>query len=80
MTDLGQKEHHQEHEMAKELGFKVLSQNELCQTLEEVEAFHKKWLKEREKLPFQIDGIVVITDVVACSPGNLEWWAKRLEE
>lgn len=61
-TDIGQKAHHQEHEMAKDLGFKVIKENRLFQTLEEVESFCKEIEKKREKLPYQIDGIVVVID------------------
>lgn len=62
VTDIGQKEHHQEHEIAKDLGFKIVSYNRLCSDLEEVEKFKKHWEKEKSKLPYWIDGIVVVVD------------------
>jgi len=60
VSEIGQTTHEQEHEIAKSLGFPVISQNKLCKNLEEVESFHKKWEKEKEKLSFGIDGVVVV--------------------
>lgn len=60
MSEIGQTTHEDEHEIAKSLGFPVISQNKLCQNLDEVEDFHKKWEKEKDKLPFGIDGVVVV--------------------
>ena len=48
------------HEILKELGFKTVEQNRVCKNLDEVEKFKEKIEKEREKLPFQIDGVVVL--------------------
>ena len=42
----------------KELGFKVNSQNTLCNTLEEVEELYQYWLEARHQLPYQTDGLV----------------------
>ena len=59
-TDLGQRIHQEEHIMAQLLGFRV---NPLCQyakNLKEIFAYHEKMYRIREKLPFEIDGIVVI--------------------
>lgn len=61
-TDLDQKYHHEEHEMMKELGFRIIKENKLCHTLNEVEKFKNYTEKKREKLDFQIDGIVVVID------------------
>jgi len=61
-TDLGQKAHHQEHQMAKDLGFKVIGRNKICRSLKEVEEFKEKIEKERKRLSYQIDGIVVVVD------------------
>jgi len=60
VSEIGQTTHEQEHEIAKSLGFPVISQNKLCKNIEEVESFHEKWEKEKEKLPFGIDGVVVV--------------------
>lgn len=45
--------------LTKMLGFKILPYNVLCRDLSEVFAFHKKWEKGKEKLDFNIDGVVV---------------------
>ncbi len=49
----------QADKLAKMLGFKIVSHNNLCQNLEEVFAFHKYWEKNKDKLDFNIDGVVV---------------------
>jgi len=61
-TNIGQKYHHEEHEILKDLGFPILKENKLCTSLKQVEAFKEKTEKRREKLDFQIDGIVVVID------------------
>lgn len=61
-TNLGQKFHHQEHEILKDLGFRVLKENKLCKSLNKVERFKQSIEKKRDKLDFQIDGIVVVVD------------------
>jgi len=62
ITDLKQTSHHQEHELAKELGFKVINKNKLCNDLKAVEKVVKQVEKDRAKLPYQIDGLVIIVD------------------
>ncbi len=59
-TDLAQETHEQEHIIAKKLGFRVNPLCSYCPDLKAVFAYHKKMQKMREKLPFEIDGIVVI--------------------
>ncbi len=44
---------------AESYGFKIPKTAQLCGSLEEVLAFIDYWDKERKKLPFEIDGIVV---------------------
>src|SRR3989344_8084545 len=58
-TDLGQTTHEQEHAILKQLGFKTNPHNRFCKDLEEVQAFRDHWESERERLPYEIDGIVV---------------------
>ena len=41
------------------LGFKTLKQNRVCSNLKEVFSFYNKIEKNRDSLPFQIDGVVV---------------------
>ncbi|MDX9779380.1 MAG: NAD-dependent DNA ligase LigA [Patescibacteria group bacterium] len=45
--------------LAALLGFKKLEHNRLCVTLDEVFALKNNWEKNKEKLPFFIDGLVV---------------------
>lgn len=60
ITDLGQKTHAEEHAKLKDLGFKTNPHNKAAKNLEEVFEFHDYWAKHRDKLPYEIDGIVVI--------------------
>ncbi len=60
--DFELKTHEEKHQFLKELGLKVHFGNKKAENLEEIFAFHKKISKEREKLPFEIDGIVVIVN------------------
>jgi DNA ligase (NAD+) len=60
VSDLGQKTHFQEHKILHALGFKTNNKySRYCKTLKEVIDFREYWLKNREKLPYEIDGIVV---------------------
>lgn len=54
----GIKTHHGEHEFARLLGFKVNPHDRPCQNLEEVLRYHRRFEKERAKLPYWIDGVV----------------------
>jgi DNA ligase (NAD+) len=60
LTDFGQKTHEDKHKILKDLGFKTNKHNKCCKNLEEVFHFREHWIKEREKLDYEIDGIVVI--------------------
>jgi DNA ligase (NAD+) len=62
VSNLGQKLHEEEHEMLKELGFKTNPHNRHAATLEEVFEFHRYWAAHRDRLPYEIDGIVVIVN------------------
>jgi len=64
VTDLGQNMHHEEHALAKFLGFKTIGQNKFCRDLKAVTEFHHNLAAEREKLPFEIDGVVVAVDKI----------------
>jgi len=55
--------HHLEHEELEELGFKANTKlNKLASSLEEVLRYREKIIAKRDKLPYQIDGIVVQVD------------------
>jgi len=61
ITDLGQKTHHQEHQTTRSLGFKS-DKGKYCSNLKEVVRFWEGIEQKREKLGYQIDGIVVRVD------------------
>ncbi len=61
ISDLGQQTHHEEHQTLEILGFKTNNKfSKYCKDLKEVFKFHEYWYKNREKLPYEIDGIVVM--------------------
>lgn len=62
ITDLGQTTHEEKHKILKALGFKTNKHNKYCKSLEEVLNFREHWIKEREKLDYEIDGVVVIVN------------------
>ena len=62
ITDLGQKTHEEEHEILKKLGFKTNSHNKFCSTLKEVQEFRDYWEEHRDKLNYEVDGIVIIAN------------------
>ncbi len=61
-TDLGQRTHEEEHQIMARLGFKVIPHNKYCQNLEEVIKFQNHIGRLREKLPYNIDGLVVVVN------------------
>lgn len=54
--------HAESHQILSELGFKTIKENQHCKNIEEIEKFKKHIEKEREKLPFQIDGTVILVN------------------
>ncbi len=62
VSDLGQTTHEEEHLILKCLGFKTNPHTKKCLSLKEVIEFRNYWEKNREKLTFEIDGIVVIVN------------------
>ena len=63
VTDHGQTTHEEEHKFLDTVGFKTNNlHSRYCKTLDDVFAFHEYWYKNREKLPYEIDGIVVIVN------------------
>jgi len=60
ISDFGQESHEEEHKILHTLGFKTNNKySKYCKNLEEVFEFHDYWLKNREELPYEIDGLVV---------------------
>ncbi len=62
VTDLGQKVHEEEHIILKALGFKTNPHNKLVHALNDVYSFRNYWDEHREKLAYEIDGVVVIAN------------------
>src|SRR3984957_5849078 len=58
------KRHSEVLEALGELHFKVSEDWELHHSIEEVEKYINKWESKREKLPFEIDGIVIKVDEI----------------
>lgn len=58
-TDVGQVTHEEEHLILKALGFKTNPHNEFRKDLKFVQEFRDYWGKHREKLNYEIDGVVV---------------------
>lgn len=61
VTDTGQTRHSEEHLLLSAIGFKTDS-GKICQKLSDIPHFRLNIVKKREKLPFQIDGIVISVD------------------
>jgi len=59
ITDFGQKNHEEAHEILKLLGVKTNPHNVYCKNLSEVEKFHKHMADMREKQDYWFDGIVI---------------------
>ncbi len=58
------KKHSQSLEALKALRFRASADFEVCDGIEEVEKYCTKWEKKREKMPYEIDGVVVkVNDV-----------------
>lgn len=62
MTDLGQGTHEETHRILHELGFRTNPHNQAVQGLTGVFEFRAHSIKERERLPYEIDGIVAIVN------------------
>jgi DNA ligase (NAD+) len=64
VTDLGQRTHEEEHLICRALGFQTHAEIRVCRNLKEVLAFHEEIKQKRERLPFEVDGVVVqVNDV-----------------
>jgi len=56
----GCRTHEEKHRLLKEMGFKTNPNNQIANSLEKVFEFRNYWEKRREKLPYEIDGIVAM--------------------
>ena len=41
------------------LGFRISPYNQICTSLDQVEDYYQRWIENRNKLPFEADGVVV---------------------
>lgn len=57
--------HEEEHKVLASWGCRINEQNRALSSLEEVDRFRNKWEKRRERLPYEVDGIVVIVNDTA---------------
>ena len=62
IADLGQKKHSEEHKILSAFGFKTDSEAKIFEQPEQVFALRKKTEEERDKLLYEIDGLVVAID------------------
>lgn len=64
VTDLGQRTHEEEHKWLRKFGFKTNLYNKTVRSLDEVFEFRTFWgeAKHRDRLSYEIDGIVVIVN------------------
>lgn len=58
LTDMGQKNHSEEHQIILSLGFRT-GPGKICGNLSKIMDYWREIAKIRETLPFQIDGIVI---------------------
>lgn len=68
ITDLGLARHEQEHELAKLIGFKILNENKFCKDMDEVIDYHDHQEKNKDKVPFECDGVVAMVDDLSLWP------------
>jgi len=57
--------HHEGLDAARSWGFKVPQYNQLTRSIEEVFHFIDHWEEERDRLPFDIDGVVIKVDSIS---------------
>ncbi len=65
VTDLGLKTHQAVHQKLKQIGFRAGDYLRLCKNLDEVFTFFSDLQKIRHKLPYWIDGVVVMVNDLA---------------
>jgi len=60
VTDLGQKNHEEEHLLLEAFGFKINPNNKPAKSLENIFEFRNYWENHRGKLKYEIDGVVIL--------------------
>jgi len=63
--DYGIKTHHESLEFMKDLGFKTNPNNQLVDSIDEVLDFINYQTENRDKLPYEIDGVVIKVDDIS---------------
>lgn len=59
ITDLKAKTHQEKHQILRDLGFPIIGKEILCENLKCVDQIKNKWEKSRQKLNYEIDGLVI---------------------
>jgi len=62
ITDFKEKTHREKHQILKEFGFHISKHSKYCANVEKVFEFYEECQKLRKKLPYEIDGIVLIVN------------------
>ncbi len=62
VTDVGQQTHEEEHLLLKVFGFKTNIHNKRVASFEEICTFRNYWENHRGKIPYEIDGTVIIVN------------------
>ncbi len=62
VSNIMQDLHENEHKFLESIGFKTNPNNKLVHSLKEVFELRNYWEKHRDKLPYEIDGLVVIVN------------------
>ena len=57
--------HWERMQYLKSLGFKLNPHMALCNTINEVKAYYQSWVKKKETLPYDVDGVVVKINSIA---------------
>lgn len=68
ITDFGLEYHHQEHQLAALLGFKILKHNQVCSKLEDLIKFHHHYQDHKSEVGFDCDGMVAVVDRLSLWP------------
>lgn len=60
--DMTSQSHYDDLQMLRQVGFPVSAHSKVCPTVDDVVKFWARWEKQRDSLPYDIDGIVVKVD------------------
>ena len=78
ITDLGIDTHEHVHDVLHAFGFKTNKYNKSAATIDDIFVFQDSWTKHREKLPYEIDGVVIlVNDISILEAGGVVGKAPR---